>query len=179
MNSLSMDSFTEKTLLFAVNTATVLLSVHVQGLWLLNTLLPPFTEIPVKKWNPLLPADALSGFPDQFMILEPAVKKGWGEGIEFSFFCHLCGCIQSVMIAESAPILFPENHRLKKAFQLVGLLIDDPEVLLFAVWSEGLLSFYAFGPGMNVMAIEKAHKFYTFLLKNLQWIYGAGSTAHV
>ncbi len=131
----------------------------------------------VKKPYAVFFCDSLASLTDQVMILKPAVEQGGGKSVKFSFFGNFRCCGKPCMIAVSAPVLFPEGHRLKKYFQIISRLPDHFETPVISVPAEGVFPFEAFGKGMDVVAVKKSHHLDIQAPEYLERIDGAGPAA--
>jgi hypothetical protein len=130
---LGLFCFPEKSFLFAVQTAAVLLAIQPQVFGRLDPLLPPRAKIFIKKRYPHGFADGIPhGFYD-VMLLKFAVQQGRGKIIEFAAFGQQGRGSQAVVIAVVAAVLFPVNHILNKPFQIIAFLEDYPKIDLIGV----------------------------------------------
>ncbi len=83
------------------------------------------------------------------------------------------------MVAVSAPVFFPEGHRLKKYFQIISRLPDHFYILVISIPSKGFFPLEAFGEWMNIVAIKKSHHLDIHAPEHLERIDGAGPAAGV
>jgi hypothetical protein len=98
------------TISFAVNAPAVGLAIHTPLPGYLNTFLPTLPEIPVQKGKACFFSYGLSDLADEGMVLETAVEKGGGKGVELSPFGQQGSGAETFMVADSATIRLPENH---------------------------------------------------------------------
>lgn len=179
MNRLDLLPWFVKPILFAVDAAAVGLAIHREIAGCFNPFLPPRTKIFIKKRHTGGFADRFTDGFDHVVFLKFAVKQRRREIIEFTPLGQQGRGSQSIVITVAAAILLPVNDVLNKAFQVVAFLVDNPQIDLLGIGLYSFLAFQAFGVGMDVVAVKKAHDFQIAGSHGLDRVNRAGSAAQV
>jgi hypothetical protein len=83
------------------------------------------------------------------------------------------------MIAVCAAAGFPVCHILNEAFQIIALLVYNPQVNALGIRFQCVLPLHAFRVRMNVVPVEKTHNIHAFPAKDFYRIDSARRAAHL
>ena len=83
------------------------------------------------------------------------------------------------MVAVVASVRFSERHVSDETFQIVSVLVDNPEIHGGAIRFQGLLSSDTLRIGVDVVSVKETHDVKSFIAKGFQRVYDTRGAADV
>jgi hypothetical protein len=165
------------SLLLAVDTATVRLTVHLDFLRNPNAFGPSFTEIPIEERYILGFSHFLSDLSNKIVFLITTVEESCREGIETFPLGDARRMGKPKGVTVQATFFFPKGNLSQKGFKRIDILPDDRKPLLTGIDLQRIETSSILQIGMDIGIVEAAEDFVAFPPEDPEWIDRTWGTA--